>query len=550
MAPIPKRTSVFLSHGLVFTRRLLDQLGQQQTWANIARPQHLSTAADLSNIFEPQGINLSTVRMSAFDDLGFQNTVVKRVVSDNHDIGDEICDLDKDNTQHRKDVLGKLYKNMSFFSDNLMIVEENCFFSPIRALMKLPLGDFIAARMLLYLASVFIQHPGLEILYVDDTLLEGTAPLYEFCTKLDDTLLEPLRRIWTASNNCENYDWVFSDHCVTVLGRCGIPRNSEDYKLKIAQALSHQELEDLGPEREHFFYYSHPQNDFEGSTLFTGPIPRWDCDEEDIEGLGWESIGHGSSIRGQVVVEVVDKEGDPADDHNIPALRRSKQFCLDARQIAEATLGSKRHQLLNGILIRHRIPAEIHLLILGYLEYREPFPYLRKLDIAAAYVPFPQVGEPCLECEDSEEHSVPKRTCPQRSLYIWNLPLRRFHVFHKDNFRSWTLCAHSGICPGHHDHDGWEVGRDPEFTLYLDAHAAQGNDEFVSLDQVGLGPVEKIRLDSRLEDSDRWGRLFFGNGVYRDSMEDLLMIGGLGGLKHSMLHGKVLTKAWKRKPRD
>ena len=36
-------------------------------------------------------------------------------------------------------------------------------------------------------------------------------PLGNLCIKLDDALLHPLREMWKASDNTEEFDWVFVD---------------------------------------------------------------------------------------------------------------------------------------------------------------------------------------------------------------------------------------------------------------------------------------------------------------------------------------------------
>ncbi|KAF4967939.1 hypothetical protein FSARC_4592 [Fusarium sarcochroum] len=490
------------------------------------------------------------------DAMQFQNRIIKEVLSENREATERICHLanmsNTANTRHQtraatRSMLAKLYTNMSFFGDNLkkisgfqtlsgQILEKDVlhawrsFFEPTRALMKLPLGDFVAARMFLYLASAFIYEP---------------APLYEFCTELDDALLEPLTRIWAASDNCESYDWVFTEYLIEGLSKTGNSAKEKEKWFGFAQVLSLKELTELGGIKGERFYYK-DRYDGGGYELYTGPKPRWDCDEddEDMDGYLWTASGSDGPIRGEIHYRLLRDDGYRHGCRKISVLRRSRQFCFDARQITEATIGKQEHELLNTICLRHGIPSELQLQILSYLEYREPFPYLQKLDIAAAYLPFPTVGERCLSCEGCENDSTLKRTCPQSSLYIWNLALRRFHVFHKNSFRAWALCANIGDCPGHHECDNWAVAKDPEFTLYLDALAAKGNNEFISLDQVGLGPVKQIRLDDWVDSADRWYNLFWRHLAFKDSKDDLVMIGGLGGIRDSMLHGRVLTGAW------
>lgn len=122
------------------------------------------------------------------------------------------------------------------------------------------------------------------------------------------------------------------------------------------------------------------------------------------------------------------------------------------------------------------------------------------------------------------------------------MALRRLHTFHKISCETWSLCSHHD-CKGHHDDYSWKVDRDPGFTAYLESQAARGNNGFVSLDQVGFGPMNPIRVGP-LEDGIRHDALFRGKGIYKDSREDILMIGGLGGLKDAMIHGRTLIAGW------
>ncbi|KAF4442248.1 hypothetical protein F53441_11810 [Fusarium austroafricanum] len=352
-------------------------------------------------------------------------------------------------------------------------------------------------------------------------------------------MFKPLRKIWKRSSRTEAFDWVFTEH------RIFYPVINEDVKL--ATMLTAEELPRYFMEKKKRFYY---KDAVENSTRkqYTDPIPRWDVGEVNAGGLNaWESKGSDGSIRGKIHYATYREDDDMFQtDHSIPVLGRSFQFCLDARQISEGVLGELRHDLLNKIALHHRIPREIQQQILTHLKYRNAFPYLRNLDIGEAYVPFPSVGGHCMECKDSSEDSRVKRTCPQAGLYIWNLALRCFHVFHKNDFNTWSLCSYGRDCAGHHDcsDHGWVVGRNPNFTLFIEKEAARGNNDFISLDQVGLGPVNTISLPTQAHDQARLNQFFYGGGVYKDSARDWLMIGGQGGIIDCMLHGRVIIGAW------
>ncbi|KAF5975027.1 hypothetical protein FBULB1_7536 [Fusarium bulbicola] len=320
----------------------------------------------------------------------------------------------------------------------------------------------------------------------DDDMLktdENLAELYELCTEADDVLLGALRKLWICSGQTESFDWVFTEHRI----------------------------------------------------LNLEPIRRLEGKDNPIKGVLCHTIG------------LLNDRGDSIDeiDDWINVFRRSLQFCLDAQQIVQGNLGHQRQELLNTILLRHRIPREIYKEIASYLTDREPSPYLRKLDIGAAYTPFPTVGKRCLECEHLDETSAIKRTCPQTALHIWNLALRRFHSFHKNAFNQWSLCSHGSDCKGYHDGSdhSWAVLRDPDFTLFIEKEAARGNDEFISLDQVGFGPVQHICLN-KAEDEIRYKQLHDRSVTSSETHRDWMVAGGLGGLVDTMLHGRVLVEAW------
>ncbi|KAF5599292.1 hypothetical protein FPANT_3575 [Fusarium pseudoanthophilum] len=413
------------------------------------------------------------------------------------------------------------------------------FFKPIQALRQLPsCGEFVAARLLLFTGWAFYQETGLKLSYKEDTFVEETKPLYAFLVDLDDALLESLKKMWDLSQSRERFDWVFTDFIVTDIDE--IPE---------ALALSPQELKDLNGIQGRTHYYLDPDesddsddsDESEEYIPYTGPTPRWDCGEQDWDDFEWIRKGSDGAIARWLEFKFENAAGQFI-THGIHVFRRSRQFCRDARQKSEAHIGRQQHQTFDEVT-HHRLPPEMRNRILEHVEYRDPFPYLEKLDLAEAYVPFPKVGEHCTQCDNTEGESASKQTCPQKAIHVWNLALRRFHTFHRNGCQQWSLCTRHD-CTGHHDdEEEWQVTGEPEFTRYLESLAARGNDEFVSLDQVGLGPMNPIRIDVQA-DSDRWDALFRGYGIYRESSEDAKMIGGLGGLKDAMIHGRTLISVW------
>ncbi|KAF5543912.1 hypothetical protein FMEXI_6846 [Fusarium mexicanum] len=366
----------------------------------------------------------------------------------------------------------------------------------------------------------------------DDDMLntdENLAELYELCTEADDVLLGALRKLWICSGQTESFDWVFTNH--------QIDRPISQLDTELAVCLSLEEY----------------QRRSSKGLLGDQHCSSEPDDEKNLKGTGLDPNFILQKMKGDAkpITAAISYEIDFLDDGRdyitdwVCVFRRSWQFSLDAQQITEGNLGKQRQELLNTILLRHRIPREIHKEIASYLTDREPFPYLKKFDIGAAYTPFPTVGERCLECEHLDETSVIKRTCFQTGLHIWNLALRRFHSFHKNAFNQWSLCSHGSDCKGHHDGSdhSWAVLRDPDFTLFIEKEAARGNDEFISLDQVGFGPAQQICLN-KAEDEIRYKQLHDGPMIYSETHRDWIMAGGLGGLVDTMLHGRVLLKAW------
>ncbi|KAF5237520.1 hypothetical protein FAUST_5985 [Fusarium austroamericanum] len=461
-----------------------------------------------------------------------------------------------------KQVIARLCQNMVQFTDFMRVCTNEemelyiwkSFLRPIKALMRLPhpQGNFVAARMVLYLAYQIHQTLNeMEYVHKDDAA-KDTKPLCKLCIELDETLLKALKNIWKASTDFEeDFNWVFVDDRIHLAPGDVV---MDDNDLKIAQALSPSERTRVSKEHgTKFYYYSEPSDiNKVKPTRFKGPTPRWDCGQEDNDSFTWATKSSDGQIRLEISYDVriprAGYDGLSPPDSSIPMFCRSKQFCLDARQLSEAERLKQVRIVLDKIVRHYKVPREIQYRILEYLPYREAFPYIRKLDLAAVYAPFPTASGSCEDCHTKSCWSQLRRTCPGSCEWIWNLPLRRFHAFHLDQYRGWALCAHGAECTGHHDtHDrDWIVERGPDLSLFIEREISKLNDEFVSLDQVGLGPTMQIRLDTKKEDKKRRRRLVLGQGIYQDSVDDWKMSGGLGGLVDCMLHDRVLIGAWGR----
>ncbi|GKU05321.1 hypothetical protein FLAG1_04067 [Fusarium langsethiae] len=242
-----------------------------------------------------------------------------------------------------------------------------------------PQRNFIAARMALYLGFQIQQTQDEKKYFTRKRAKEDTKPLCNLCIELDDTLLESLRNIWKVRTNFEDFSWVFVD------GRIHSALDDtvmDDSDLKIAQALSPSERTRVSKENgTEFYYYMEPFDvNKVKPTLFEGPTPRWDCGQEDTDSFVWTSKSSDGPIRLEIPYNV-----ENITMGHIPMFRRSKQFCLDARQISEAELGKQVRIVLDEIVKYYNVPREIQYRILRYLPYREAFPYVQRLDLVAAH---------------------------------------------------------------------------------------------------------------------------------------------------------------------
>ena len=428
---------------------------------------------------------------------------------------------------------------------NEVILEAwRSFFGPIQRLLKLPSGAFYAARKLLYMASAFIDGKGLDRkLHVTRSQACITS-LFEFCLELDEALLASLREVWISSNRREMFNWVLTGYQM----KTWIGSESPDqvtHRIQLAQALSVDELIELGGIKGLSFTFA--DLDDPGTWKpFLSPMPRWDLGDEYDSQILWQDLGTDGPIRRMFLYRTV------ADDRNeeermwIDVLRRSRQFIFDARQIAEPAVDIQRRLILEHVLSKHRIPNEIRSMILDYLQARQPFRYLANLGIATAYAPFPRVGRSCDHCTGETNEKI-KLTCPQESIYIWNLALRIFHCFHQEASDSgpvWWICKDGISCRGHHKIADWQVGDVSELISHIEVEAGKHDPTFSSLNDSGLGPKEPIRAESQRDDYERQDKLFTTLGPFEDSANDLIMIGGVGGLVDCMIHGRVLLGAW------
>ncbi|KAM0086104.1 hypothetical protein ACKRZS_001703 [Fusarium odoratissimum] len=296
--------------------------------------------------------------------------IIGKVFDENQQIMDLIDELAAEKEQNKAQlqrILDRIYRNIARYGDaseGKQSVEAYVndgwrgLLNTINAILRLPATDF----------------------YEDDTADEDLADLYELCTEADDVLLGALRKIWICSGQTELFDWVFTEH------RIDRPIRQLDAEIAVFLSLQGYKRRFSKRQKGERCYYSEP-DDKENYKLYTGPKPRWHSEGTGLDpDWNWKLEGNAKPITGGIpyTIDLLDDRGDTIDDW-VNVFRRSWQFCLDAQQIAEGNLGSQRREVLNTILLRHRIPREIHREILSYLTDREPLPYLKKLDIGAAY---------------------------------------------------------------------------------------------------------------------------------------------------------------------
>ncbi|RMJ11539.1 hypothetical protein CDV36_008816 [Fusarium kuroshium] len=422
---------------------------------------------------------------------------------------------------------------------NKTIVEAyHSFFEPTEALAGLPMGDFLAARMFLYLSSALIHDKSLNLRFSESKAPAASAFLHEFCIELDDGLLEPLKRVW-IKDNLEQFHWVFSECPVQ---RSEVSAIDPARYPDLVQALSPEELTAAGGKGRQWLR-TEPKD--EPVWKIRARLP--DLDDEDTENLLWKCIGTDGPICSGRIYRTLSKDAGEESLHSVPVLRRSRQFILDARQISKPLLTKQGRYLLAGILFRAGIPTEIREMIWQYM--REPPPrqynYLTGLDIASAYTPFPKVPEPCQECKERKlkrrDKSI-KETCPEHTIYVWNLPLRMFHVLHPKGKSGWWPCAEGLECCGHHDDEQWRLRDQDKLLGWIDSVILDRNYECSELDD--LGTVEPTILLNPKEDEERRERLFSENGPFKDVTEQRKMEGGLCGPLSMMAHKAAVIKGW------
>jgi hypothetical protein len=457
-----------------------------------------------------------------------------------------------------------LYLGNAATPDETILAAWESFLGPISALTAVePHGYMMAARMTLYLTQAYRHHGQLPgVLPMSQKSVRPIALRCNFAVSLDDLLLSYLTEIWIQSDRRELFRWVFANHPVKVCA-CYHDSLCQDYIASGSSVKDFHEQRrkdhiktacitdpaDLTPENG-----VQPRRRWKRAEGDTTQYPRHPDSsragyQDSADGermLMWQDIGSDGPIKESYRYTLIDEDTRETLHRERAALRRSRQFILDARKIAECNLARDSRHIAQVMMARKSLPVELQLMVFKYLDDIQDPPYLGKLDLSAVYRPFPDISKKCRLCTGRASNSsqrMGRATCPQNSITIWSLPLRVFHTFHRTNDVDWQLCPHID-CAGHHRDSSWRlqnISIEDHLNSIIQRRCGQG----LAIGGIGLGPLEPAELPSAAEDFDRGRRLFSGCREDNDddeNREDRVEArwGGVAGLAGAMLHNETL----------
>ncbi|KAH7127948.1 hypothetical protein B0J13DRAFT_646052 [Dactylonectria estremocensis] len=433
--------------------------------------------------------------------------------------------------------------------NKLILDAYRSFFDAIRALSELPSGDFLNARMVIYLMQAILGEHGLSKGFVKSKARVTTVPLYEMCADVDEALLEPLRRIWAASNQSEDFRWAFGSYTVRHQS-CNQSSDAEQELARsreLVQALTPEELEALGGIKKQSYMVSKRTKKLKWIPV---PDDKQDLDSAmtDLNKVMFKFVENEGPMRNLLSFHTIDEEQNDEKSHRaMDVFRRSRQFIMDARSIIAPIQANKSHRLAKQALTVAGFPPELLMSVFGYLEKPKAHPYLGSVDIAGAYVPFPETTGLCSECKTRNTGAANRRlkfTCPGASIYAWNLALRTFHVFHQKTATAWRLCKYGLDCEGHHENSYWEIQTETELVDLAEATIRGKCGSLKTLKQAGLGQDPGIKLTHHKDDEERRERVYPEQPWLVDQKGDAEMSGGIGGLVDTMIHKRLLLGSW------
>lgn len=397
-----------------------------------------------------------------------------------------------------------LYQGRASTPEKSIIAAWESFLGPTSALTAVePHGHMIAARMTLYLTQAYLQNGQLlQLLPMSISSARPIALRCNFAISLDDLLLSCLTRIWSQSENRELFNWVFTSYPIMAC-RCDSGRTCQEY---------------VGPGNSVSEFHRQRRRDQIKTACITDPAaltpengirPRWRRTRQDGGTAQYQDLDSDGPIRESYHYGLVDEDTREIVFRDRAALRRSRQFILDARRIAECNLARDSERVAQMAMARRSLPAELQLMVLEYVDGIQEHPYVGQLDLSAVYRPFPDISKKCSLCTgraSSSAERTARATCPVKSVTVWSLPLRVFHTFHGTSGGNWQLCRHTD-CAGHHRDSSWKsqnVTIQDHLNSIIQKRCGQG----VTLEQIGLGPLSPARLPTAAQDRERERRLF------------------------------------------
>lgn len=461
------------------------------------------------------------------------------------------------------------YRGNAATPDEKILAAWESFLGPIRALTAVqPHGHMIAARMTLYLAQAYLHHRQLPAhLPISKSSAYPISLRCNFVVSLDDQLLSCLGQIWTQSNKREMFKWVFTEHPVEVC------------KCYFAGGLTCEDF--AGPGSSVKEYHEQRKRDQIKTACITDPKaltpqngvqPRWrwkraegdtaqhrphpDCSRvgyqqsEDGESmLMWQDIGSDGPIRDSFRYTLEDQNNGEKVYRARAVLRRSRQFILDARKIADVNLARDSERLAQVVMAKRSLPAELQLMVFEYLGEIQEHPYLSKLDLSAIYKPFPDTSKKCKRCNgraSKQADEMAKATCPLESITIWSLPLRAFHTLHQTSDGNWRLCPQID-CTGHHRDASWQSQTssvEEQLNNIIQSRCGQ----VLTIGDIGLGPLDRaqLQLPTSAEDWPRERQLFSKhldddeNQDDQDDQDEARWV-GISGLANVMTHNETIV---------
>lgn len=454
------------------------------------------------------------------------------------------------------------YEGSAATPDKKILAAWESFLGPINALAGVEAnGHMIAARMILYLTQSYRQNGQLpRKLPMSASSSKPIAMRCNFLVSLDDTLLSCLTHIWREGDKRDMFNWVFTDYPVHICGcRHGgtcqdsaspgqsIKEYHEQRKRAHIRTASITDPADLVPENgvRSRWHWTRAEGD-------TAQYPRhpesyragYDESADGERLLMWQDIGSDGPIRESYRYDLEDEDTGATHGRDRAALRRSRQFVLDARRIAKCNLARDSRRIAQVAMARRSLPAELQNEVFEYLGEIQEHPYINsRVDLSAIYRPFPDISKKCSHCPgraNSSADKTAKSTCLLNSITVWSLPLRIFHTFHQTGDGNWQLCCHID-CAGHHRDASWRLRNstvEDHLNNIVQSRCGQG----LKIKDIGLGPLSPVKLPTEAEDRARDWRLFSGrwdDNEEQDTREEACWT-GIIGLAGVMMHNKTL----------